>query len=88
MQYVKSKTGRTGLEQSLPVVQRYYPGMVSPEGIVIIGRKNGLSEGEARKLTRRNINMRGRIAIQTYDDLLASAKTYVRSLKRNLSEIL
>lgn len=72
------------MEQNLPLVERHYPGLRSPEGWVIIGRSSGLTDFEKRRLLRRNINMRGRITIRTYDDLIEEAKAYVRSVERAL----
>jgi len=68
------------IENNLTTVQRYYPEMTSPEGLIVIGREDG-SEAQSRRLRRRNVNMRGRIEILTYDDLLRGAESYVRSLE-------
>lgn len=68
------------MESNLPVVQRRYPELTSPEGLVVIGRDNG-NEQQARRLRHRNVNMRGRIEILTYDDLVRGAESYIRSLE-------
>lgn len=68
------------IENNLTTVQRYYPEITSPEGLIVIGREDG-SEAQSRRLRRRNVNMRGRIEILTYDDLLRGAESYVRSLE-------
>lgn len=70
------------IEANLPTVERYYPSIRSPEAWVIAGRDRGLADPERRRLARRNINMRGRVAIRTYDDLLRDARAYVRSIGR------
>jgi ppGpp synthetase/RelA/SpoT-type nucleotidyltranferase len=73
------------IEEHLPTVQSEYPSMVSPEALVVIGRSKELSTDSKRRLERRNINMRGRIKLRTYDDLLQEARAYVRSIKQNLA---
>jgi hypothetical protein len=72
------------IEDNLPTVQRRYPEMASPEALVVIGRDDPTSPAQTPRLRRRNINMRGRVQIMTYDTLIAGARTYVRSLARNL----
>jgi ppGpp synthetase/RelA/SpoT-type nucleotidyltranferase len=68
------------MESNLPTVQRRYPELTSPEGLVVIGRDDG-DERQARRLRRRNVNMRGRMEIRTYDDLVRGAESYIRSLE-------
>jgi ppGpp synthetase/RelA/SpoT-type nucleotidyltranferase len=69
------------IESNLPTVERYYPGMSAPEAAVIIGRNVHLTPAERKRLTRRNINMRGHVTIRTYDDLVAEARAYVKSVR-------
>ena len=71
--------------QNLPTVQRYYPGISAPRGLVIIGRSNTLGLADRQKLARRNINLAGRIKIITYDEVIAGARFYVTSLRHALS---
>jgi ppGpp synthetase/RelA/SpoT-type nucleotidyltranferase len=73
------------IEDNLPTVQRRYPDMAAPEGIVVVGRTDSESPHQARRIRRRNINNRGRLTIRTYDDLLADARSYVRSIERSLA---
>lgn len=73
------------IEANLPMVQKQYPDMISPKGLVVIGRDQGLMEDQRARLARRNVNLRGRLAIWTYDDLLANAHQFIESLRRNLS---
>lgn len=47
------------VEDNLSTMQKTYPGIISPKGLVIIGRSRGLLDSEERKLRRRNINLRG-----------------------------
>jgi ppGpp synthetase/RelA/SpoT-type nucleotidyltranferase len=72
------------IEDNLPLVQRKYPDMISPCGLVVIGRSQNLSNRERQRLERRNINFRGKIIIWTYDDLVKNAKSFIESIKNNL----
>jgi ppGpp synthetase/RelA/SpoT-type nucleotidyltranferase len=74
------------IEDNLPTVQRYYPDISAPKGLVIIGRSKSFTRVQQRKLARRNINLSGRVKIITYDDLLARARTYISSLRDTLSK--
>ena len=49
------------IEDNLPTVQKRFPDMSAPQGLVVIGRSNAMTTREARKLARRNINLRGRL---------------------------
>lgn len=69
------------IEANLPTVERYFPGIRAPEAWIVIGRDRGLADAEKRRLVRRNINMRGRVTIRTYDDALRDAKAYIRSIR-------
>jgi ppGpp synthetase/RelA/SpoT-type nucleotidyltranferase len=70
--------------QNLATVQRTYPEMLVPTGIVVIGRSASLSVAEKQKLARRNITTRGSLRIETYDELVTKARAYVASLRRAL----
>lgn len=74
------------IESNLPMVERVYPGIRSPEAWVVIGRDQDLSEIGKRRISRRNINMRGRVKIRTYDDLIRDASAYVLSIENALGE--
>lgn len=50
------------------------PGLVSPVGYVVIGRRDTMSASDLEKLARRNVHWRGQVQILTYDDLLDRAK--------------
>lgn len=69
------------VEENNPYAQRRLPGCVSPEGQVIIGRRSSLAADDQARLARSNVNTRGRLIIQTYDDLLESANAIVRNLE-------
>ncbi len=73
------------IEDNLPSMQKKFVGISSPRGLLVIGRSKGLSHGEVRRLARRNVNLRGRVAIRTYDDLIASARAYAASIRRHLT---
>lgn len=72
------------IEDNLPSVQKLYPDMSSPSGMVVIGRTLGLPERDRRRLGRHNVNLGGRVRVVTYDDLLGAARAYVRSLMNTL----
>lgn len=72
------------IEDNLPMVQKKYPDMMSPSGLVVIGRSQHLSKEELQRLERRNINFRGKLVIWTYDQLVESANSFIESIKRNL----
>jgi ppGpp synthetase/RelA/SpoT-type nucleotidyltranferase len=72
------------IETNLPSMERHYPGIRSPEAWIVIGRDQELGPEEKSRLARRNINMRGRVTIKTYDNLLRDARAYVDSLGRAL----
>lgn len=72
------------IEDNLATVQKVYPDMIAPRGVVVIGRSVTLSAEQRHRLRRRNINTRGRLVIMTYDDLLDSARSYVSGLARHL----
>ena len=72
------------IDENLSLVQRHYPDIVSPKGLVVIGRSRDLSREERARLARRNANLRGRLTIWTYDDLLENARQFVESLQRYL----
>jgi ppGpp synthetase/RelA/SpoT-type nucleotidyltranferase len=74
------------VEDNIATMQKTYPGIISPRGLVIIGRSMYLSEYERRKLRRRNINLRGRLKIITYDELIAAARKYVELMKKYLQQ--
>lgn len=72
------------LEQNLPTAQRQYPDIVSPRGLTVMGRHVNLGQKERQKLSRRNINTRGRLEIITYDELIARTRAYLAGVRRNL----
>ena len=72
------------IEDNISSAQKKYPGIISPEGLVVIGRSIDFSKKQIKSLKRRNINTRGKMKIVTYDDLIIDAKAYVKSISSNL----
>lgn len=69
------------VEEHNSYAQKKLPGCTSPEGLVIIGRRSTLTDEDAKRLERSNINSRGQLRIITYDDLLESARLVIRNLE-------
>jgi ppGpp synthetase/RelA/SpoT-type nucleotidyltranferase len=72
------------IEDNLPTVQRTFPDMSAPKGLIIIGRSENFTRDQRRKLARHNINLSGRIKILTYDDVIAGGRTYIASLEKSI----
>lgn len=70
------------VSENISYAQKKLPNIKYPEGLVVIGRKNNLTEIEIKRLTEENFSRRGHIKIITYDDLLEQA----RNVHRNLIE--
>lgn len=71
------------IEENLSLVQKRYRDMLSPMGLVVIGRNRDLSKEERLRLARRNTNLRGRLAILTYDNLIESARQFIEAIRRS-----
>jgi len=69
------------LEENNAYAQKRLPVCVSPEGLVIIGRRGSLTPVDRGRLARSNINTRGRLTVRTYDDLLESARAVAVNLE-------
>ncbi len=69
------------VEENNAYAQKRLPRCLSPEGLVIIGRRASLTAADQTRLARSNINTRGRFTIRTYDDLLESARAVVANLE-------
>lgn len=72
------------IEDNLPTVQKVLPGIIAPKGLVIVGRSRDFSQRERTRLARRNSNFGGRIAIRTYDDIVAGARAFLGAMNRAL----
>lgn len=68
------------ISDNLSYAQKKLPLIKHPEGLVVIGRKDYLSELEIKRLTEENYSRRGHIKIVTYDDLLETAKNVYRNI--------
>ena len=64
-----------------PYAQNSMPGVSEPQGWVILGRRESLSESDRRTLAGRNANHQ-RISIMTFDDLLDRAKQHLENLRK------
>jgi ppGpp synthetase/RelA/SpoT-type nucleotidyltranferase len=74
------------IEANLSTVEKYFPGMRAPEAWVVIGRNQNLTDAGKRRIARRNVNMRGRVMIRTYDDLIREARAFIRATVDLLKE--
>lgn len=72
------------IENNLSTVQKKYPEMTSPKGLVIMGRSKKFTDSERLRLSRRNKNLRGSLLIMTYDELILNARAYITSIKNHL----
>lgn len=61
------------------------PGLSSPKGLLLMGRRSQISDRQALKLKRYSLGLSA-VDILTYDDLLARAKDFYRNIHRNISE--
>ena len=69
------------LERNSAYAREHLPGMMSPIGFVVIGRRGDLDSKLATKLQKRNAIFRGRLHVLTYDDLLDQAKNLLSPLE-------
>ena len=69
------------IHDNLAYARSKLPGITRPGGLVIIGRREGLSPDNARVLDEENYSRRGHVRIITYDDLVDSAKAIYNNLK-------
>lgn len=56
------------------------PGIKEPQGWVVIGRRNSMTEGQQRVLERKNARVQN-ITVMTYDDLLDKARQHLDNLR-------
>jgi len=67
------------ISDNIAYAQTKLPGIRHPEGLVIIGRRQGLSTLMQTRLSEENFSRRGHIKIATYDDLLTQAQSVYRN---------
>ncbi len=68
------------ISDNIAYAQTKLPGFRHPSGMVIIGRRSGLSVEMVKRLDEENFSRRGHIKIITYDDLLEQAKAVYRNI--------
>lgn len=68
------------LEDHREYANAHFPGIHSPQGLIVVGRKNALTNVQLRMLKALNDNLSPRIRIQTYDDILENARNIARNL--------
>ncbi len=69
------------IDENLSLMQKRYPDILSPRGLIVIGRNAALSPAERSRLARRNINLRGSLSIKTYDDVIGSVRQALASTR-------
>jgi hypothetical protein len=57
------------------------PGLIQPQGFVVIGRRHTLSTDDSNRLRRRNITWGGNLIVMTYDDILDNARSMLTVLQ-------
>ena len=68
------------IEGNIAYAEKLFPHITSPQGLLIIGMKKNLSPKQVSKLSRFNINTRGRLKVITFDELLEQGKQYLENL--------
>ena len=68
------------IEGNIAYAEKLFPHITSPQGLLIIGMKKDLSPTQASKLSRFNINNRGRLKVTAFDELLEQGKQYLENL--------
>jgi hypothetical protein len=68
------------VESNISYAQKHMPNIISPQGLLIIGQKDGLSELQLGKLRRFNINNQGKLRVQTFDSILEDAIRLYKNL--------
>lgn len=68
------------IEGNIAYAEKLFPHISSPQGLLIIGMKKNLSPKQVSKLSRFNINNRGRLKVITFDELLEQGKQYLENL--------
>lgn len=57
-------------ESNISYAQKHLPGITSPAGLLIIGRRQPLTDAQVRKLARFNTTHAGRVTVLCFDDVL------------------
>lgn len=61
-----------------------FPGIHNPRGVVVIGRRVSMNDAQSRILKSLDDNLRPRISILTYDDVLLNARNILRNLTEGI----
>ena len=73
------------IEDNIAYAQSHgFPGIHTPKGVVVIGRKAGMNSTQLRVLKSFNDNLYPRINIMTYDDVLLNARNILHNLTDGL----
>lgn len=73
------------IEDNIAYAQSHgFPGIHTPKGVVVIGRKAGMNSTQLRVLKSFNDNLHPRINIMTYDDVLLNARNILHNLTDGL----
>jgi hypothetical protein len=68
------------VEENAEYARKKLPGIKRPHGLIVIGKNESLGENGRNFLARENIQRRGDVHIQTYDDLLNRANRIYQNL--------
>ena len=71
------------IEQNIAYAQKKLPGITSPRGLVVIGRRTSLTSAQSDKLRRFNRNSTA-IEIVTFDDLLFRGRTLQKNIRHRV----
>jgi len=69
--------------ENVAYAEKHFPGISTPDGVVVIGRRADLDDRRKRKLERWQFNSRS-IEILAFDDLSTRARHILESLRRPL----
>jgi hypothetical protein len=68
------------IEQNIAYAQKKLPGISSPRGLLVIGRRNALTSQQSDKLRRFNRNS-ATIEVLTFDDVLSRARSLLHNIR-------
>lgn len=68
------------VESNIAYAQKLMPNIVSPLGLLVIGRSSDLTERQIGKLKRFNINNQSKLRVATFDSLLVDSKRLHKNL--------
>lgn len=68
------------VSENIAYARTKLPGIMHPDGLVVIGRRNELTSEMQKRLAEENFSRRGHIRIITFDDLLSQARVVYRNM--------